>query len=733
MKRVLLPWFGPLLVLLILLIRWQGPAPKAANAPANEFSAERAYATEKQLLAGISAHPVDSPANALVRARIVSTLQSLGYETQVEQTFACDAHAQCATVNNVIAHSAGMPSRPAILLLAHYDSVPAGPGASDDGTGVATLLEIARAVRGEAFHNPLLIVFSEGEEGGLLGAEAFAADPQTARVASVVNIDNRGTHGASLLYETSSNDRLIIQRVIHALPHPVTSSLFSTIYDLMPHDSDFTVFKRAGKSGVNFAAIGDQWTYHTPHDNLARVSLRTLQHHGDNALASIRALSSGDLHHGSDQNAVWFDVLTFFVISWRQHLTLWIAVLALIASITAAALLIREEEATVRGVVHGALALLGAIVIAAVLGYALAWLGTIRATEMWIAHPTPIIIAMWLAGIAAAIGVPTSLRHYTTDSGMLAGEALIWSLLAVVLALVLPGASYLAIVPAVVLVARAFIHAFTGLSHELGALIASALISIAFLPAAIALYDGLGNPALPVIAAVVAMAFSPVAFAIDERRIAGVALTLAVVFTLVAIALPDASRERPRRIRITHMSEGTLSRWIANAATPEMEKIGHFSRFMWPWAFGVAWETPAPAIPGIPQVRLDVVSDTLQRGKRVRVLHLQSPRNASRVTLFFRTNGTIESTKINGVTPPPRPEHFYELTGNGWHRIAIYGGTEATIEIVTRGAAPIEAIATDLTYGIPEFGKSLAQARDASNAITTDDGDATQTLVRKRL
>ena len=732
MKRALLPWLGPLLILVILLIRWQGPAPKPANAPANEFSAARAYAVEKQLLAGIASHPVGSPANDVVRARIIATLQSLGYETQVEQAFGCDAHAECATVRNVIAHVPGMPSRPAILLLAHYDSVPAGPGASDDGTGAAALLEIARAVRGESSHNPLLIVFSEGEEGGLLGAEAFAADANVARVAAVVNLDNRGTSGASLLYETSANDYRIINRVIHALPQPVTSSLYATIYDLMPHDSDFTVFKRGGRSGVNFAAIGDQWAYHTPYDNLGRVRLRTLQHHGDNALAAVRALSSGDVRHGTDKNAVWFDVLAFFVISWRADFTVWIAFLALIAAITAAALLIREEEATLRGVMHGALALLGAIIVAGVLGYALSWLGLIRATQMWIAHPVPIQIAMWLAGIAAAIGIPSTLRHYTTDSGMLAGEALIWSALAMTLALVMPGASYLAIVPAVVLVGRAFIHAFTGFSHELGALIASALMSIVLLPAAIALYDGLGNPALPVIAAVVAMAFSPVAFAIDERRVAGVSLALALVFTLVAVALPDTSRDRPRRVRIAHMTEGTLSRWISNAPTSRMRGIAHFSRFMWPWAFGAAWEAPAPAL-SVPTVELNVVSDTQQRGRRTRVLQLHSPRNAARITLFLQTNATIESLRINGVAPPPKPAHYYELVANGWHRIAIYGGGDATIEVVTRGALPINAIATDLTYGIPAFGGRLAQARDASNAITSDDGDVTQTLVRKRL
>jgi len=709
-----------------------GPAPKPASAAANEFSAQRAFAVEKQLLAGIAAHPIGSPANEMVRGRIVSTLQSLGYETQVEQAFGCDPHAECGMTRNVIARAPGMPSQPAVALMAHYDSVPAGPGASDDGIGVATLLEVARAVRGESFRNPVLFIFTEGEEGGLLGAYAFAADPNVPQVAAVINIDNRGTCGPSLMYETTNNDRAIVQRVIHALPRPVTTSLFPTIYDLIPHDTDLTVFKRGGKAGVNFAAIGDLWAYHTPNDNLQRVNLRTLQHHGDNALASLRALGNGEVRHGLDQNAVWFDVLTFFVISWREHLTLWIAIVTLLAAIVAAALLIRGGEASARGVMHGALALLGGIVGAAALGFGLSWLGTMRGTETWIAHPAPILIAMWLAGVAAAIGVPSTLRRFTTDSGILAGEALVFSILAVALSVALPGASYLMVVPAVVLTARAYIHAFSGLSHETGALISSALVSIALLPLAIALYDGLGNPALPVIAVVVALAFSPVAFAIDERRIAAVALAFALVLSLVSLALPDKTRERPRRIRVVHMTEGAMSRWIVGTPTEAMRKVAHFSRFAWPWSFGSSWEAPAPVLE-IAQVQLNVVSDTQERGRRRRVVQLHSQRNAPRVTLFFRTSATIESMKINGVAPAPRPEHYYELTANGWHRIAIYGGGDATIELVTRGAAPINAIASDLTYGLPEFARPLVQARDASNAITSDDGDATQTLVRKKL
>ncbi len=733
MRRALVPWLGPLLVIVVLLIRLSGPPPKPANAPAGEFSATRAFAAEHQILAGIGPHPIGSAAAATVRERILGVLQSLGYETDVEKVFGCNPHAECGWTQNIIARLPGMPSRPAVALMCHYDSVPAGPGASDDGIGVAATLEIARSLRSTTFHNPVIFVITEGEESGLLGAEGYSSDANVPRVAAVVNIDNRGTNGSSLMYETSRDDWPIVRRVLDELPRPATTSVFATIYDLIPHDTDLSVFKRGQKVGINFAAIGNQWAYHTPNDNLAHVDLRTLQAHGENALAAIRVLGTGDLEHGSGQNGVWFDVLQLFVISWRQSLTIWMSLVLLLASIVAAALMIRDDEATVRGVLHGALALLCVALMAAVAGYLFARLGTVRATEMWIAHSAVIVSAMFLTGIAAAIGIPSTLRRYTSDSGMLAGEAIVWSLLSLALGFALPGASYVAVVPAFVLVIRAYIHAFTGLSHETGALITSGLISIVLLPMAFLFYDGLGNAALPGIAVIVALAFSPVAFAIDEHKPAMIALAGAIALTGIALMLPDTSAARPRRIVIAHITEGTLSRWTTNAATPTMREIAHFSRFRWPWAAGYSvWEAPAPALQ-IPQVQLTIAGDTREKGKRTLVLQLHSLRNAPRLVMFMRTAATIERIAINGVTPPPRPEHYYELVDAGWQRIAMYGSSDATIEIVTRGAAPINVIATDTTYELPAAGAELARARNASNAITSHEGDLTQTLIRKTL
>ena len=87
--------------------------------------------------------------------------------------------------------------------------------------------------------------------------------------------------------------------IAHALPRPATSSLYYDIYELLPNDTDLTVFKRAGLAGVGFAHIGRPVHYHTPLDNFANVTPSTVQHHGDHMLAMARALAGVDLRQTS--------------------------------------------------------------------------------------------------------------------------------------------------------------------------------------------------------------------------------------------------------------------------------------------------------------------------------------------------------------------------------------------------------------------------------------------------
>jgi hypothetical protein len=76
--------------------------------------------------------------------------------------------------------------------------------------------------------------------------------------------------------------------------------------------------------------------YHTPYDDLAHVNPRTLQHHGDNVLASVRALANADLDARSSTDATYFDVLSFYLVWWPQEWTLWIAVFSLLLLVIAA-------------------------------------------------------------------------------------------------------------------------------------------------------------------------------------------------------------------------------------------------------------------------------------------------------------------------------------------------------------------------------------------------------------
>src|SRR5260370_41814308 len=168
--------------------------------------------------------------------------------------------------------------------------------------------------------------------------------------------------------ESGGNKRWLTPIVARALPRPATSSLYFNIYELLPNDTDMTVFKRAGIAGVNFANIGRVAHYHTSLDSLENLSLTLLQDDGDHVLAMARALGNADLRQVSDQNAAWFDVLSVFLI-WRpEGLTVWLTLFALVMILVGAALRMRENETNSRAITFGVLAWLASAFAALLVG-----------------------------------------------------------------------------------------------------------------------------------------------------------------------------------------------------------------------------------------------------------------------------------------------------------------------------------------------------------------------------
>lgn len=83
-------------------------------------------------------------------------------------------------------------SLPCVLLGAHYDAVPGSPGADDNATGVAVLLELARAFAEKPIRYPLRFVAFDLEEQGLAGSRYYAASLQQEPVRLMMSLEMLG-------------------------------------------------------------------------------------------------------------------------------------------------------------------------------------------------------------------------------------------------------------------------------------------------------------------------------------------------------------------------------------------------------------------------------------------------------------------------------------------------------------------------------------------------------------
>ncbi len=157
------------------------PAAVGADAPPEQFSADRAYQHVQSI--GSQVHPAGSAGAAEVRDYIMSTLTTIGLQPRIQEAVGADGALSgpygMARVHNVVALLPGTASTGRVVMFAHYDSVQVSFGGNDDGAGVSTLLETARAVlAGPRPTNDIVFLFTDAEEACLCGAEAFVGqDP----------------------------------------------------------------------------------------------------------------------------------------------------------------------------------------------------------------------------------------------------------------------------------------------------------------------------------------------------------------------------------------------------------------------------------------------------------------------------------------------------------------------------------------------------------------------------
>lgn len=297
--------------IIVLSFRLNQPPPVVpADAPADVFSAERA-AVHLPFIASVP-NPIGSKANEAVRHYIVDQLEEMGLEVHMHNTQYYYAQ-RAANLANILTRIPGTGNGEAILFMGHYDTVISAPGASDNGAAVVTLLEVIRMLQHhEPLQNDLIFFFPDGEEYGLLGAQAFMAEhPWVDDIVMVVNLEAMGTGGQSLMFETGNNNQKAIKSYAQAVPYPTGNALSVEIYNRMPNATDFDVFKRRGFQGLNFAYIGNSFDYHTAGDNIENTNLRSIQHHGEHAAALALHLGNAAPSFQAEQNAVYFNTVGY--------------------------------------------------------------------------------------------------------------------------------------------------------------------------------------------------------------------------------------------------------------------------------------------------------------------------------------------------------------------------------------------------------------------------------------
>jgi Peptidase family M28 len=755
--RGLLPTAVILIAIFFLAVASRRPPePKQATVPATEFSAGRARAVLRRLVGDGVPHPAGSAANDIVRDRVLAEFSTLGYQPQVQTGFACDEYGTCATAKNILARLEGTEPGPTVLLAAHYDSVPAGPGASDDGAGVAAVLEIARALKSFAApRHSIIFLIDDAEEAGMIGARVFVdQSPWAKDVRAVVNLEARGTSGPSLMFETGSANYWAVQLYSKFALRPVTNSIFYEAYKQLPNDTDFTVFKTVDYQGLNFAFIGGVNQYHTPLDNLENSSARSLQHHGENALPLVLALANGDIANPPHTDGVFFDIFERHVILWPAKWTLPLAIIALVLLYFQIGWLMAKGRLHPAALLWGAINWLAIIVTTGVLALILhVVLRTVGANPAnWPAHPLPLQAAFWSLAVSVVIVLSIAFAARAGFWGMWAGGWLWWTLLSVIVAWLTHGISFILLVPSCVAVVVGLFFTMRRTTSLRGLWLVATLplftAGIIGFPSLFFLYDGLGVRLLAGTALIVAILFTPASSLLGSLRgskglarftFPGATISVAIIAIFAAVVAPPYSAKSPERVNLQYRqdTDSGKSQWVVypdSGRLPDSIRVAtNFHRDdhgMFPWETQAAFVADSPHLALAPPTLTILQSSALDGKHQYRVL-LRSERGAPDAMVFFPPDSGLAGVRIQDQTMQPESSRVRRFL-NGWE---VYDcptmptkGIEISFELPA--GKQVEVYALDRTYGLPLEGMFLLKSRQFT---ATPSGEGDVTIVSRRV
>ena len=226
------------------------------------------------------------------------------------------------------------PSSFGVLVNAHYDSVSTGFGATDDGVGVVSVLQLIRyyTTPGNKPKKGLVALLNDGEEDYLNGAKVFSQHPVSKFPHTFLNLEGAGAGGRAALFRSTDTE---VARAYKQSPYPFGTVISADGFKrgLIRSQTDYVIFNGIlGMRGLDVAFLDPRARYHTGQDDARHTSKDSVWHMLSAALATTRSLTSDDsstsngesstksvVSAGHGTQGVWFDFFGRVFVVFRLH------------------------------------------------------------------------------------------------------------------------------------------------------------------------------------------------------------------------------------------------------------------------------------------------------------------------------------------------------------------------------------------------------------------------------
>ena len=739
--------------------------PKPSSSSDSIFSAERAKSMLSEVLLNEHPHPLDSEANRITEARIVELLRKMGYQEEIQTTNICHDYGKsgvrCTNVRNIIVTIKGSndstDDKNGVLLSAHYDSVDAGPGASDAGVAVATLLETARLLSiSPQPRNTIVLLFNEGEEYGLFGARAFMQKhPLAKKLKLAINVEARGSKGQSVMFETGDKSGWLVSEYLKHTPKPLSNSLFYEVYKILPLDTDLTVFKEHGLQGLNFAHAENHVHYHTPLDNLSNLKLGTIQHHGDNVWGVLKAIKDIDLSSSNldESNRVYTDILGSWTVQWHENTSLILSLVAVamlvIAVVRISKIEIPSRVSLRRGVYLFFLLILAVPTVAYLIQLSVTSLSTTNTP--WLTNNFPMQLALWSGSSAVALAISRSLSKSQQPLSLLVGLTCCWIILAIATSVFVVGISYLFIIPSLVtclvlLAYPALAHWLPKYKNQIVYLFPMLSVAIIFLPIVYILeimvsYQmsaGIGAMFAFVLMGLVPMTAYKTVNSSTTKRLIGALLILFLVGSCWTLLQPSYDKTSPQALNIYHLQDDNNQSWIISGYSnnPPSDSLRNamgnieLSNLL-PWSTFKRFNVKTHSA-NLPTAAIEKTIVSISENEQEISLKLEiESKRLRELTFYINKNDAISNITFNGIEYGLKERKTWRT---GYHQFRCIGLQCQNPEIIIRktDSDNAEILILQSLYGLPKEDKKFIDNRGA-NAHQSQFGDRTLIISKVEL